>query len=126
MKKKNTFPSKVKSAKRNNPQQSAIRNTILAQMFGAPPYKILFEGGVVSLLVIILGGSELEIGIIFMIFNICMIMGIFIVPYLEVRSRKQIILKWRLFELLSVILFFLFFLSAISSVQLMLSFILCL
>ena len=55
---------------------------------------VLFQGGIISLLVISLGGTDLEIGLISTVVNICMVMGVFLAPYVEVRPRLRLFRFW--------------------------------
>lgn len=73
--------------------RDAIRNTILAQATGLILPQVLFQGGVISLLILALGGSELEIGAVFTIYNLCGIAQLFTAPYVDVRSRKRILMR---------------------------------
>ena len=85
----------------------AIRHSILAQAAGNPLEQILYSGGVASLLVLLIGGSEMQIGIIFTAYYLCRLMGLFLIPYLEVRSRKGLIYRWSLISVLCITLIFL-------------------
>ena len=84
----------------------AIRHSILAQAAGNPLEQILYSGGVASLLVLLIGGSEMQIGIIFTAYYLCRLMGLFVIPYLEVRSRKGLIYRWSLISVLCITLIF--------------------
>ena len=72
----------------------AIRDSIIAQAAGGPLAQVLFQGGILSLLILFLGRGDMEIGLIFMVFYLCRLTGVFLLPYLEVRSRKRMLYLW--------------------------------
>jgi MFS family permease len=86
-----TNQKRANRPKKNSVTREAIHNTILAQATGLILPQVLFQGGVISLLVLTLGGSEFEIGIIFTVFNLCAIVQLFAAPYVDVGSKKKIL-----------------------------------
>ena len=87
--------------------RSAIRDSVIALSLGTILQQILFQGGVIQLLVLSLGGTEIKIGLISMIVNFSMVMGIFTIPYLEVRPRKELLHFWLMISVCAALLFFL-------------------
>jgi MFS family permease len=87
--------------------KTSVRNSIIAQATGAPLLQVLFEAGVLSLLILHLGQSDKQIGILFMAFHLCRMTQIFLIPFLEVRSRKRILFIWRFAAFISISLIFL-------------------
>ena len=79
---------------RTYPVRNALRDTIILISIGVILPQILYQGGVLTLLILSLGGSELEVGIISSVTNLCLVTSIFMVPYLEVRSRKRLLTIW--------------------------------
>jgi len=95
--------------KRNSVARDAIRNTILAQATGLILPQVLFQGGVISLLVLTLGGSEFEVGVIFTVFNLCAVAQLFAAPYVDAGSRKRILLVSLLVAAIDISLLFLIY-----------------
>ncbi len=67
---------------------------------------VLFQGGIISLLVISLGGTDLEIGFVSTVVNVCMVMGVFLAPYVEVRPRLRLFGIWLVISTVAVSLLF--------------------
>ena len=73
-----------------------MRIIVVSESAGAILPQVLFEGGIISLMILSLGGADLHIGIISTITNISLAMGLFLIPYLEVRPLKKLIIFWLL------------------------------
>ena len=87
--------------------RAAIRNVVLSQAVGAILPQMLLEGGLLSLLILYFGGTDLEVGVASTVFNATMISGLFLMPVLEVRSRKQMLYRWISVSVISLFLLFL-------------------
>ena len=56
--------------------------------------QVLFQGGLISVLVLFLWGAEFEVGIINALVNVSLMGGLFVVPFLEVRPGRQLLFIW--------------------------------
>ena len=83
-----------------------IRTIIAGQCFAAPLPQVLINGGVFSLLIILLGGSKFEVGMVFTIQFVSQITRVFAARHVDVRNRKWMVIRW---ALISNILFLLIF-----------------
>ena len=75
--------------------RTAIRDSIFSAALGGILPQVLFQGGVISLLVLRLGGGDVQIGIISTMSNACMVMGLFLaywlLPHRKIKIRHSLI-----------------------------------
>ena len=81
-----------------------IRIIFAMESVGALLPQVLFQGGLISLFVLFLGGAEFEVGIVNALINVSLMGGLFIVPYLEVRPGRQLLFIWYFVCMISLFL----------------------
>lgn len=87
--------------------RSSIRTIIFGQCFGAPLPQVLINGGVFSLLILQLGGSKFEVGLVFMLNFLAQIIRVFSARYADVRDTRSMYIRWAHTSNLVFLLFFL-------------------
>lgn len=78
-----------------SPVRQAIRDSIVAQAHGIVFQAMLLQGGVAALLLLSLGGSEFEVGLIFMLHNAAFMARLLAAPKLDVGRLKWIVYRWQ-------------------------------
>ncbi len=71
-----------------------VRTIITGQCFAAPLPQVLINGGVFSLLILQLGGSKFEVGMVFTIQFIAQSTRVFAARYVDVHNRKRMVIRW--------------------------------
>lgn len=71
-----------------------MRDAIASQAVGSIFPQMLLEGGVLALLILHFGGTEADVGVNATLYNLCMVAGLLVIPYLETHSRKRILYRW--------------------------------
>ncbi len=74
--------------------RSAIRTCIIAQAVGAPISQVLINGGVLSLFLLALGGSNTAVGSVFAANFLAQIARVFAAPHIDVANRKRFVFLW--------------------------------
>ena len=74
--------------------RSRIRTIITGQCFGAPLPQVLINGGVFSLLILQLGGSKFEVGLVFMLNFVAQTIRIFSARFADVRDTRRMFVLW--------------------------------
>ena len=87
-----------------------INTLIVGQSFGAPLPQVLLNGGVFSLLILQLGGSKFEVGLVFMLNFLSQTVRVFSARYADIRDTRKMFVLW---SLVSNIVFLPIFLAGI-------------
>ena len=74
--------------------RSAIGDAIASQAVGSVFSQMLLEGGMLALLILSFGGTEADVGVNATLYNLSMVAGVFVIPYLETHSRKRMLFRW--------------------------------
>lgn len=79
---------------RRSKTRRAFFSIITAQPFGAIPIQLLINGGVMSLLILRLGGNNLEVGAVFTCNFLGQMARLFVAPHVDVADRKKMFFGW--------------------------------
>ncbi len=76
--------------------RGVIRTIITGQCFAAPLPQVLINGGVFSLLILQLGGSKFEVGLVFTLEFIAHSTRVFAARYADVHNQKRMVIRWQI------------------------------
>jgi len=79
-----------------SPTRTAIRDSIIAQMFGAILPTLMRQGGISALLIISLIGrdAEFQIGLAFLVMQWAMLFRLLAAPYVDTAWRRRFLVRW--------------------------------
>ena len=72
--------------------RQSIRNVIIGQAFGVVLEMLVYDGGVLALMILALGGGAFEVGLAATIMSGAVMMRILAAPRVDVRDRRRILL----------------------------------
>jgi len=84
-----------------------LKTVIYAQSTGLVLSRILFQGGILSLLILKMEGNNFQVGILFSMFTGLYLLRVFVGPYIDIHNKKKLLFTfWLIGAVISILYIF--------------------